>query len=240
MSQISCKDLILGYEKKAVTAPLTFQVDEGDYLYILGDNGSGKSTLVKTLLGLCKPIGGEMLLGDGLHQNEIGYMPQQTVVQRDFPACVEEIVLSGCLNRMGIRPFYGQGERKLAAQMLDKMEITQLRKKSYRELSGGQQQRVLLARALCATRKMLLLDEPVAGLDPVVSKELYEVIEQLNKEQKITIVMVTHDIAAAVVHASHILHVSEQPLFFGTAKDYRKTEVGNYYLSITGGCTHDD
>jgi len=149
-------------------------------------------------------------------------------------------VLSGVLNSCGMRPFYGKREKERAERSMELLKITDIADKCYRELSGGQQQRVLLARALCATSKLLLLDEPVAGLDPVVSKELYEVIEQLNKEQKITIVMVTHDIAAAVVHASHILHVSEQPLFFGTAKDYRKTEVGNYYLSITGGCTHDD
>lgn len=233
MSQISCKDLILGYEKKAVTAPLTFQVDEGDYLYILGDNGSGKSTLVKTLLGLCKPIGGEMLLGDGLHQNEIGYMPQQTVVQRDFPACVEEIVLSGCLNRMGIRPFYGQGERRLAAQMLDKMEITQLRKKSYRELSGGQQQRVLLARALCATRKMLLLDEPVAGLDPIVTQEFYEVIKKLNREDNITVVTVSHDIPSAMKYATHVLQIGDAKPFFGTVEEYRQSATGAKYTALS-------
>lgn len=240
MAQIACKGVTLGYEGKPVVKNLNFEVKKGDYLCIVGENGSGKSTLIKALLKLKTPMEGSIVMGEGLLASEIGYLPQQTIVQRDFPASVREIVLSGVLNSCGMRPFYGKREKERAEQSMELLKITDIAGKCYRELSGGQQQRVLLARALCATRKLLLLDEPVAGLDPVVSKELYEVIEQLNKEQKITIVMVTHDIAAAVVHASHILHVSEQPLFFGTAKDYRKTEVGNYYLSITGGCTHDD
>lgn len=233
MAQIKCKNLILGYERKAVAAPLSFHVEEGDYLYIVGDNGSGKSTLVKTLLGLCKPLSGTICFSDELLQNEIGYMPQQTIVQRDFPACVEEIVLSGCLNGMGFRPFYTAKEKKRALQMLEKMEITNLRKRSYRELSGGQQQRVLLARALCATGKMLLLDEPVAGLDPVVTQEFYEMIYKLNREDHITVITVSHDIASAMKYATHILQIGEKEPFFGTPKEYRRNMAGSKYAEFT-------
>lgn len=232
MAQISCNNLILGYERKAVTSPITFRTEEGDYLYILGDNGSGKSTLVKTILGLCKPIGGEILFGDGVKQNEIGYMPQQTVVQRDFPACVEEIVLSGCLNSMGMRPFYRTREKELAMQMLEKMEIADLRKRSYKELSGGQQQRVLLARALCATGKMLLLDEPVAGLDPIAIREFYDVIDKLNKEDNITVMTVSHDISSALKYATHILQIGENEPFFGTVDEYRNSQTGTKYTVL--------
>lgn len=231
MAQIICENLLPGYEKKAVTSPLTFRVEAGDYLYIIGDNGSGKSTLVKTLLGLCKPIGGILRLEEGLRQSEIGYMPQQTMVQRDFPACVEEIVLSGCLNKMGWRPFYRTKEKELAYLMLEKMEITDLRKRSYKELSGGQQQRVLLARALCATGKILLLDEPVAGLDPLAIQEFYEVINKLNREDDITIITVSHDIQAAMKYASHILQVSDSEPFFGTTQEYVNSRNFNKYAA---------
>ncbi len=232
MSQIACENLILGYERKAVAAPLSFRVEEGDYLYIVGDNGSGKSTLVKTLLGLCKPLGGSIQYGDELRQNEIGYMPQQTIVQRDFPACVEEIVLSGCLNGMGLRPFYTSKEKKRVTQMLEKMEITNLRQRSYRELSGGQQQRVLLARALCATKKMLLLDEPVSGLDPVVTQEFYDVIHKLNREDHITVITVSHDIASAMKYATHILQIGEKEPFFGTAEAYKNNMADSKYAEF--------
>ncbi len=233
MAQIVCENLILGYERRAVAAPINFQVNEGDYLYIVGDNGSGKSTLVKTLLGLCKPLGGTITYAEELRQNEIGYMPQQTMVQRDFPACVEEIVLSGCLNRMGIRPFYCAKEKELATQMLEKMEIINLRKRSYKELSGGQQQRVLLARALCATRKMLLLDEPVAGLDPMATQEFYEVIHKLNQKDNITVLTVSHDIASAMKYATHILQIGEKTPFFGTPEEYQKFQAGSKYAVLS-------
>ena len=187
MAQIACKGVTLGYEGKPVVRNLNFEVKKGDYLCIVGENGSGKSTLIKALLKLKTPMEGSIVMGEGLLASEIGYLPQQTIVQRDFPASVREIVLSGVLNSCGMRPFYGKREKERAERSMELLKITDIAGKCYRELSGGQQQRVLLARALCATSKLLLLDEPVAGLDPVVSKELYEVIEQLNKEQKITI-----------------------------------------------------
>lgn len=221
MALITCQDIALGYEGKNVTKDLNFEVNNGDYLCIVGENGSGKSTLMKALLGLKAPMAGQILTGDGLQKKEIGYLPQQTVVQRDFPATVREIVLSGCLNRCGLRPFYRKEERRLAAANMEKLGIHQLAKRCYRELSGGQQQRVLLARALCATRKLLLLDEPVAGLDPKVTLELYQLIAKLNREDGITVIMISHDIAA-VDYASHILHISYSPLFFGKKEDYLK------------------
>ena len=174
---------------------------------------------MKTILGLQPPISGRILTGDGLRKNEIGYLPQQTMVQKDFPASVREIVLSGCQGRCGSRPFYNKEEKQLALDAKDKMQITQLAKRCYRELSGGQQQRVLLARALCATQKMLLLDEPVSGLDPKVTAEMYALIEKLNCEDGITVIMISHDIAAAVQYASHILHIGDT-VFFGTKDAY--------------------
>lgn len=231
MSQIICKSLSLGYEKRAVAEDVTFSVNKGDYLCILGENGSGKSTLIKTLLGLTKPLAGEIVFGDDLHLTEIGYLPQQTLTQRDFPASVWEIVMSGCLNRSGFRPFYTKAEKQFAQENMEQLGISHLAKKCYRELSGGQQQRVLLARALCATRKMLLLDEPVAGLDPIATAEMYELIDELNKKHGITIIMVSHDIMAAIPYASHVLHLSNKPLFFGKKEDYIQSPAGQIYAA---------
>ena len=219
MAQLTCQNLCVGYDGKPVLQDLSFQVFAGDYLCVVGENGSGKSTLMKTILGLQPPTSGRILTGDGLRKNEIGYLPQQTMVQKDFPASVREIVLSGCQGRCGSRPFYNKEEKKLAADAMGKMQITQLAKRCYRELSGGQQQRVLLARALCATQKMLLLDEPVSGLDPKVTAEMYALIEKLNCEDGITAIMISHDIAAAVKYASHILHIGDT-VFFGTKDAY--------------------
>ncbi len=222
MAQLTCENVILGYERMAVTGTIDFKLEKGDYLYIIGDNGSGKSTLMKGILGLRKPMEGKITFGDGLKQNEIGYMPQQTIVQKDFPASVEEIVISGCLSRCGWNPFFTKKDKELADEMLAKMEILDLKKRSYRELSGGQQQRVLLARALCATQKMLLLDEPVAGLDPETTEEFYELIKKLNREERITIIMVSHDMHAVSKYASHVLNLVKNPVFFGSKEDYQK------------------
>jgi zinc transport system ATP-binding protein len=238
MAQLICKDVALGYEGKAVVRNLNFQVEQGDYLCIVGENGSGKSTLIRALLGLKSPMAGEIARGEGLEADGIGYLPQQTPVQKDFPASVQEIVLSGCLNRYGWHPFYRKEERLTARENMEKLGITHLAKRCYRDLSGGQQQRVLLARALCATKYMLLLDEPVAGLDPMAMQEMYDLLKELNQKEKITIIMVSHDIHAAAEYADHILHISEEPLFFGTKTEYEQSEVGKAYLSVTGGGHH--
>ncbi|MCR4624863.1 MAG: metal ABC transporter ATP-binding protein [Lachnospiraceae bacterium] len=233
MSFITVKNLEVGYEKKTITEPISFKVDRQDYLCIVGENGAGKSTLMKTLLGLIKPVGGEIIFGDGLKANEIGYLPQQTVVQRDFPASVREIVLSGCQARAGFRPFYNKEEKKLAEENMERMGITRLADSCYRELSGGQQQRVLLARALCATRKVLLLDEPVSGLDPKVTADMYELINGLNRDG-ITIIMISHDIAAAVRYATHILHIGAN-LFYGSREEYMESDEGRFFLMSQEG-----
>ena len=237
MAQLICQDLCVGYDGKAVLQDLSFAVFSGDYLCIVGENGSGKSTLMKTILGLQQPVRGRILTLDGLRKNEIGYLPQQTQVQKDFPASVREIVLSGCQGRCGSRPFYNKEEKQLAADAMEKMQIAQLAKRCYRELSGGQQQRVLLARALCATRKMLLLDEPVSGLDPKVTAEMYALIEKLNRgEDGITVIMISHDIAAAVKYASHILHIGDA-VFFGTKTEYLQSPQGRLFAAEKGGGT---
>ena len=233
MAQITCQNITLGYEGHAVAKNISFSVNQGDYLCIVGENGSGKSTLMKTILGLQQPLAGSILTGDSLKQTEIGYLPQQTEVQRDFPASVAEIVISGCQARMGLRPFYTKDEKELAKKNMERMRITEFAGRCYRELSGGQQQRVLLARALCATQKCLLLDEPVSGLDPKVTAEMYALIDELNKDG-ITIIMISPDISAAVKYASHILHIS-QKVFFGTKEDYLNSPAGKLFLAQKGG-----
>jgi zinc transport system ATP-binding protein len=232
MAYLTVQNLSVGYESHAVAEGLDFSVGAGDYLCIVGENGSGKSTLMKTLLRLQEPLGGQILFGDGLKQNEVGYLPQKTAVQRDFPASVREIVLSGCQGRCGLRPFYNREEKRLAQEAMERMDITPLADRCFRELSGGQQQRVLLARALCATRKLLLLDEPVAGLDPKATAEMYALIAELNREG-IAICMVSHDVTA-VRYASHILHVGDA-VFFGTRDAYLQSDVGKSYLTAQKG-----
>ena len=219
MPQLTCENLTVGYDGKKVREDVSFAVERGDYLCIVGENGSGKTTLMKTILGLQSPISGKILMGEGLKPTEIGYLPQQTEVQKDFPASVREIVRSGCQSRCGLRPFYTRAEKQMAQEAMCKMRIDDLAGRCYRELSGGQQQRVLLARALCATQKMLLLDEPVSGLDPAATAEMYRLIEQLNREDGITVLMISHDVGAAVKAASHVLHIGETT-FFGTKTQY--------------------
>ncbi len=231
MSQLTCRNLTLGYQGQVVAENLNFKVEAGDYLCVVGENGSGKSTLLKTLLHLRSPLAGEIIVGDGLTLKELGYLPQQKSSQQDFPATVEEIVISGCQNRCGWRPFYNREEKKLAFSAMERMLISPLAKESYRNLSGGQQQRVLLARALAATRKMLLMDEPVTGLDPETTVELYKAIKELNSEDGITIIMVSHDIKAALRDATHILHIGAET-FFGTRKEYLDSALGRSYALL--------
>ncbi|MBR5236131.1 MAG: metal ABC transporter ATP-binding protein [Clostridia bacterium] len=231
MSLLRCEDLCMHYDSINAVCHVEFTVDEGDYLCVVGENGSGKSTLMKGLLGLLPPSHGRVSFW-GLKQNEIGYLPQQTQVQKDFPASVYEVVLSGCRSRRGLRPFYTKKEHSRADEMLALLNITDLKRRSYRELSGGQQQRVLLARALCATEKLLLLDEPAAGLDPTATAELYQIIKDLNENRNVTVIMVSHDIKNAVEYGTKILHMATHVQFFGTTKDYIKTEA---YARMIGG-----
>ena len=227
MPQIICENASLGYENRPIVKNLSFTVNAGDYLCILGENGSGKSTLMKTILNLTPPLAGSIRMED-LKSTEIGYLPQQTQVQRDFPASVQEIVLSGFQGRCGLRPFYTKAEKALASENLERMGMAQFARKCYRDLSGGQQQRVLLARALCATRKCLLLDEPVSGLDPKATAQMYEIIAELHREG-ITIIMISHDLNAALDDATHVLHIGEK-LFFGTREEYLGSGIGHSFL----------
>ena len=228
MPQIICENASLGYENRPIVKNLSFSVSAGDYLCIVGENGSGKSTLMKTILNLPPPLAGSIRM-EGLSSTEIGYLPQQTQVQRDFPASVQEIVLSGFQGRCGLRPFYTKAEKELARQNMERIGIASLTRRCYRDLSGGQQQRVLLARALCATRKCLLLDEPVSGLDPKATVQMYDIISQLHREG-ITIIMISHDMNAALDQATHILHIGEK-LFFGTREEYLHSGIGRSFLT---------
>ena len=221
MVQIKCNELTLGYEGHAVCEHLKFEISKGDYVCIVGDNGSGKSTLVKALLSLKAASGGSIEFCGDVSKADIGYLPQQSEAQKDFPASVEEVVLSGCVSGLGKRFFMGKAERLEAMQNMKMMGVYELAKQSYRDLSGGQQQRVLLARALCAAKKILLLDEPVSGLDPRATAQMYELIHHLNKHTHTTIIMVTHDIENALRDANKVLRMSSNPEFFESVEAYR-------------------
>ncbi|WP_312651900.1 metal ABC transporter ATP-binding protein [Aminipila sp.] len=219
MALINCKNLVLGYDGKMIFENLSFKVNTGDYLCIMGENGVGKTTLVKCILGICKPMGGIIQFGEGLKQNEIGYIPQQSSAQREFPVTVQEVVLSGCLNSHGSIAVYNSKDKRRVEENLERLNIKNMKRKCYRELSGGQQQRVLLARALCATKKLLFLDEPVAGLDPKATEDFYDLLKEINCEG-ITIVMITHDSQGIKKSAKQVLYMSQRELFYGDIKDY--------------------
>lgn len=224
MAQIICENLSIGYESGPVLQNIDFCVNKGDFLCIIGENGSGKTTLIKTVSGLIPLKDGTITFGDGLERNEIGYMPQQSAVQKDFPASVEEIVLSGFQNKMGLNPFYTASMKQTALTNMKKMNIENLLRSCYRNLSGGQQQRVLIARALCAASKVLLLDEPTSGLDPNVTHEMYKLISDINKTDGITVIMVSHDVKTAISFASHVLYIGNGT-FFGTKQQYLESAI---------------
>lgn len=229
MTLIKCNNVTLGYGSNVIVKDFSLTLSSGDYLCILGENGSGKSTLLKGLLGLKSPIKGNISFV-GLKQNEIGYLPQRISIQKDFPASVYEIVISGYLGCLGVLSFYGKKQKKTALENMELLGINNLKNKSFRELSGGQQQRVLLARALCATKKMLILDEPCAGLDPIVAKNLYKIIKKINIDRNITIVMVSHDIGSAISHSNMIIHMQDEPIFFKTPQEYCESLIGKRFL----------
>lgn len=228
MAHITCKNLTLGYNGCVVTENISFSVNKGDYLCVIGENGSGKSTLIKTILNLIKPINGSIEFSGSSTRGQIGYLPQQTDIQSDFPASVNEVILSGFTAAKKSHLSRKQIKENAMANM-KKLGIEQLGKSSFRDLSGGQQQRVFLARALCAANGILLLDEPVSGLDPKITVEMYELVSALNKDENMTVIMVSHDISAALKYASHILHIGDTQLFFGTTDEYKKSKVGRLF-----------
>ncbi len=225
--QIICKNAGIGYEGNVVCDGISFEISAGDYFCILGENGTGKSTLIKSLLGL-QPVAGGEISFCGIKKQDMGYLPQQTAVQKDFPATVSEIVMSGCLGDKGVFPFYKKEDKLKAKTAMERLDIVELSQCSYRELSGGQQQRVLLARALCAAKKMILLDEPAAGLDTKSAEEMYKIVEKLNKDG-LTVIMVSHD-PECIAYASHILHLGKKSLFCGTKADYMKSEAAKLFM----------
>jgi len=227
---IKCEHVDFGYENQDAVVDVNMEVNPGDYLCIVGENGSGKSTLLKGFLGLLKPSAGTLSISEDLKATGIGYLPQQTAAQKDFPATVYEVVLSGCLSRRGRWPFYSKGEKSIAAANMEKLGIMPLSSRCYRELSGGQQQRVLIARALCATKELLILDEPVTGLDPSAIQEFYAMIRKLNREDKVAILMVSHDLRNAVEEANKILHLQKRVLFYGPAGDYMNSRAAGHFF----------
>jgi len=229
---IVCRDVSLGYEGQSVLTHLNLTVQAGDYLCIVGDNGSGKSTLLRGLLGLLPPQSGEILRADELRRGAIGYLPQQTRAQRDFPATVFEVVLSGCLNEKGMRFFYSSAQKSKALMNMGKLGILELKDQCYRDLSGGQQQRVLLARALCAASRLLILDEPITGLDPAAAQDLYKILSYLNKKEGMAIVMVTHDLRASLRNARTVLHIGHRDNFHGSVADYLASPQGRRFREV--------
>jgi zinc transport system ATP-binding protein len=237
MALITCQNAAFGYEGDTAVSGLNFEVKSGDYLCIVGENGSGKSTLIKGLLRLKKPQSGSVLAGDGLSPAEVGYLPQQTAAQKDFPASAYEVVLSGRMGAKGILPFYSRRDKAAAEENLRLLGIESLGKRCYRALSGGQQQRVLLARALAATKKLLLLDEPTAGLDPAATSDFYALLAKLNRGG-LALVIVSHDIAGTAQYASHILHLQNRQLFFGTTADYLASDIGKWFAGGERDAAH--
>ena len=232
---LTCKNVSFGYENIIAISDVSFSLKEGEYLCVVGENGSGKSTLMKGLLGLLKPLKGELILDEALQKSSIGYLPQQTDLQKDFPATVFEVVLSGCLKQRGFLPFYSKKEKETAMKNLKRLGMEEFKLRPYKELSGGQQQRVLIARALCATDRLLILDEPVTGLDPAATMELYQLIKHLNQKYKVAIIMVTHDIKSAVNQADLVLHLGQTQLFFGNVEKYKQSEIGTSFLNLEQG-----
>lgn len=235
MALLTLTDVCMSYENTLAVEHVSAQIESGDYVVVVGENGSGKSTLMKGILGLMALKSGSIRFGDGLKQTGVGYLPQQTAAQRDFPASAFEVVLSGCSNRNGGRIFYAKQDRIRALEQMKRLGIQALRRKCYGELSGGQQQRVLLARALCATERLLLLDEPMAGLDPIGTAELYQQIHRLNRELGVAVIMVSHDIGGALKDATKVLCMHQTMAFFGSVEDFYAT---HYSDELTGGDHH--
>ncbi len=235
MALIDCENLTFSYDAKPVINDLSFSVSKGDYLCIVGENGAGKSTLIKGLLGLLKPVSGKISYSDGLVQSNIGYLPQQNEIQKDFPASVYEVVVSGTLNKCGLIPFYTKKQKETANMNIRLLGLESIKNKCYQNLSGGQQQRVLLARALCAADSMILLDEPVSGLDPLVTNDLYELIGHLNRKHDLSVIMVSHDINGAIKNATHILHLEHENAFYGSVNEYINSDFAKKFLSQNGG-----
>ena len=226
---LACRDVSLGYEGQSVLTHLDLSVRAGDYLCVVGDNGSGKSTLQRGLLGLLPPLSGEIWRSPELQKGAIGYLPQQTRAQKDFPATVYEVVLSGCLNQKGMKFFYSPAQKSMALMNMGKLGILELKDQCYRDLSGGQQQRVLLARALCAAKSLLILDEPITGLDPAAAQDLYKTLAYLNRKEGMAVVMVTHDLKAALRSARTVLHIGRRGTFLGTPAEYLASPMGRRF-----------
>lgn len=229
---IVCRDVSLGYEGQSVLTHLDLTIRTGDYLCIVGDNGSGKSTLLRGLLGLLPPQSGQILRSPELQRGAIGYLPQQTRAQRDFPATVYEVVLSGCLNQKKNRFFYSAAQKSQALMNMGKLGVLELKDQCYRDLSGGQQQRVLLARALCAASSLLILDEPITGLDPAAAQDLYKALAYLNEKERMAVVMVTHDLKAALKSARTVLHIGRSSVFSGTVAEYLASPQGRRFREV--------
>jgi len=229
MNLLECKNVSIGYNDKAICKDISFTIEKGEYVCIVGENGCGKSTLLKTILGLTKQVSGKIKFDNNFNKTQIGYLPQQSEMQRDFPAVVKEIVMSGFINKMGLRPFYNKSEKEKALKLMSQLNIIDHKNKSYKDLSGGQQQKVLLARALCATDELLVLDEPTNGLDMRSIKAFYDTIYRLNSENGITILMVTHNLDKVIDKVTKIIYLKNTQVFCGSKEEFLESEFGKSY-----------
>ena len=235
MSLIKCCNIEFKYDSKQILKDVSFEINNGDYVCIVGENGTGKSTLLNIISGVLKPSAGNVEFADKVLKKKIGYLPQQNQIQNNFPASVYEVVLSGCVNKLKLFPFYTRREKQIATYNINLLGISDIKNKSFHELSGGQKQRVLLARALCSSENILLLDEPVSGLDPVVTESFYDTLQHLNVEHGTTIVMVSHDIKKSLEYATHILFLQQETFVFGKKCDFSDMEL---LKNVIGG-SHD-
>ncbi len=227
---LKCENITIAYDRINIMENVCMEICSGDYISIIGENGTGKSSLIKGILGLGPMKNGEIIYGEGIEKKSLGYLPQQTPAQGDFPASVREVVLSGSLTYDKFSPFYSQQSKKKAKSVMERLGIADMAKKTFGNLSGGQKQRVLLARALLATGNVLFMDEPISGLDPIVTQQFYEIVEDLNKRDKMTIVMVSHDIANAMKYSNKILHMKDNDYFFGTIGEYRNSNLARGFI----------
>lgn len=188
---LEVKNLKVSYNSHTAIENVSFKINQGEYIALVGENGSGKSTLIKAIMGLKKEDEGEVKFD--LDLSEVSYLAQTDLKGIDFPATSKEIIMTGCQKR-GKLPFYTKQDKENFKQVVQELKIEDLINKRIGDLSGGQKQRVLLARSLIRNPKMIILDEPQTGLDVNITKELYKILEKLNKEKNVTIMMATHDL----------------------------------------------
>jgi len=231
MKIVSISDLWVYRREHAILENINLELAEGDFLGLIGPNGGGKSTLLKVMLGLIKPDRGEVRIF-GLAPQEarrrVGYMPQKTLFDQGFPVNVLEVVLMGRYSRAGLMHRYGPKDREAALQALEAMGMRDLAGREIGALSGGEQQRVFVARSLVSNPKLLLLDEPTAGVDAAQQTEFYDLLCHLNRKKGIAIILVSHDITAISSHVNKIACLNQR-LYYHGSKEMTSEDIEKAY-----------